>query len=337
MKVIDREDVFFFPLFAIALLVRWSRLPALRHAAARFLAALAYRFSRNKRRLMEQALDAAFGTLITPGERKAIIRGSLRSVWTELFTLVSGPLARPDYEPCEIRGLDHLHASLAAGHGVILWESNALAARWMPKRFLLERGFPLQQVHGFRDIGGFGCNNPELTMLRRLMIRPFVSRCEAYFVAGISVLPVDGSVAVFREFQRRLAQNQILCIAGDGLTGQKFVTVRYLGQSFRFATGMVSLAKATGAALHPIFCVPGEGGGYVLTVGERILAGRGGDREEMAREAVLSFARSLEELIRRFPNHYRNWHQVALEGNLNRKSVSLSGQSNGHDETAGLS
>jgi hypothetical protein len=52
---------------------------------------------------------------------------------------------------------------------------------------------------------------------------------------------------------------------------------------------------------------------------------------------VLSFARSLEELVRRCPNHYRGWHQVALEDNLNRGPVFLSGQSNGHDETAELS
>jgi lauroyl/myristoyl acyltransferase len=323
MKLIDREDLVLLPLFATALLVRWSRLPAIRRAAARFLAALAYRFSRTKRRLMEQAVNAACGTSITPGERKAIIFGSMRSVWTELFTLLSGPLARQDYLPCEIRGLDRLHTSLAAGHGVILWESNGLAARWMPKRFLLERGFPLHQVHGYYDIGGLYSTDPQLTIMRRRLILPLVSRCEAYFVAGASVLPADGSVAIFREFHRRMAQNEILCIAGDGLGGQKRVSVPYLGQSIRFATGMVSLAKATGAALHPVFCVPCEGGGYVLTVGECMAAGRHGDREDTAKEAVLTFARSLEQSVRRFPGHYRNWHQVALENCLSPKSQSL--------------
>jgi lauroyl/myristoyl acyltransferase len=313
MKLIDCEDLVRFPIFATALLVRWSRLPAIRHAVASLLAALAYRLSHAKRRLAEQAVNAAYGTSITPGERKAIILGSMRSVWMELFTLVCGPLARQDYLPCEFRGLDFLRTSLAAGHGVILWESNGLAARWMPKRFLLEHGFPVHQIHGCHDMGGLYSTDPGRTMMRRRLIRPFISRCEAYFVAGTSVLPADGSVAIFRELHRRLAQNEILCVAGDGLTGQKRVCVPYLGQSMRLPTGMVSLAKATGAALHPVFCVPAQGGGYVLTVGESIAAGRGGDREDTAREAVLSFARSLDQSVRRSPGQYRNWHQVALE------------------------
>lgn len=313
MNLIDREDLELVPLVFLALLLRWARLSWCRNLVATQLATLAFHFSREKRRLTEEALSAAFGSSLSKARRDAIVFGSMLGVWTELFALVAGPVARTEFDPCRVIGLDRLRTSLSAGRGAILWESNGFAYRWAAKRILKENGHLLQQVHGYQHLGGLKTSDPKGSWIRGRITRPLINRFEEYYVERIIDLPSDGSVAVFRDMRRQLADNKILCIAGDGLTGQKRLGVPYLGQTLHLATGMVSLAKATGAAIHPLFCLPLETGGSETIIEKRIPIMKAGSANEIARKALEDYAMILEQRVRARPELYRNWFQVARE------------------------
>jgi len=86
-------------------------------------------------------------------------------------------------------------------------------------------------------------------------IKPYFEKRAKQFVAEIIYLPHSDSLAFARILLSRLQQNAIVCIAGDGKNGRKLLPLKFLGATELFATGMVSLAKASGASIVPMFCL----------------------------------------------------------------------------------
>ena len=308
MKLLDSEDLVFVPPILLALAVRRIPIAAPRRILAHALGKLACVISRRKRRKIEKALLAAYGLSLSERETQAIVLRSLRSVWEEMFQLVAGPAARSEFNGCEVKGLEHLQSSLAKGRGAILWESNGMGARWMPKRILLEHGFGVHQIHGYNNLGGFLTLDAAGSRLKADFIKPFFDRCETYFLSGASYLPRNGSLGILRELERRLRRNEIICSAADGPLGHLHLSLPFLGSNVRFSTGMVSLAKLTGADLLPMFCVRTPEGGYKLTVEGPINLKRLESRKENYRASLAEYSQLLESCVRRYPAQYRNWH-----------------------------
>jgi lauroyl/myristoyl acyltransferase len=291
----------------LAFVTRGSWAGWIRRGLSDALGSLAYVLSREKRHRAERALTAAFGEGLPAARCREIVLRSLRGVWDELLTLVAGPGARAEFD-CRITGLRHLEGCLARGRGVILWESNGFGPRWMPKRVLRERGFPLHQVHGSDHLGGLNVAGSEATLARRMIAKPAFDRAERYFAAGLTYLSADTPHTPLRALRRRLTANDIVCIAGDGLLGRQHVAVAFLGATAHFATGMASLARYSGAPLVPMFCVPAGDGRWDLQIEEPITVRRETGRDEAVRQATERFARLLEHEILSHPEHYRNWH-----------------------------
>ena len=70
----------------------------------------------------------------------------------------------------------------------------------------------------------------EGTWLRERLMRPAYQRRESAFVAETLTIPVHSGMASGRVYARRLRQNAILCIAGDGRIARKLHPVEFLGQ-----------------------------------------------------------------------------------------------------------
>ena len=306
MKLVHREDFLAFSVLSMAFVAR--RFPGVRQRFADGLALMAYAFSRQKRAAMERALDAAFGARLTASQKKAVVLGSLRSVWEELFGLVAGAGARSEFDNCEIRGIEHLRASQSRGRGTILWESTGFGTRWMPKRLLEELGFRLLQVHASNHAGGFPSGDKEGSRLRGALLRPLVDRLEGYFLSELFFLRHDGSLSNLRELERRLRQNGLISVAADGVHGQRHLPLAVAGGTLRFPTGMVNLARLTGADLLPLFGVRRAEGGFALMIEAPIQMEDAGGRGAQVEGALAQYCQSLESYILRYPEQYRNWH-----------------------------
>lgn len=277
----------------------------------------AYHLSREKRRVMETNLEIAFGKTLDERQKRMIVRGAMEQVWKEMFEL-SLPPPEPGDLKIVVRGLEHLHAALEQGKGVILWESNSFGSRTLAKRILNARGLPVHQIHGPDNLGGFLAERRSESRLCRDWIRPFFDTREARFVSELIYLPDDNSLLYTRTLLERLQQNAILCVAGDGRFGKKLIRLHFLGQPVSFATGMSSLARLAGAPILILLCVQERDSRVCLRVGPPLKVEGKRSVVEAIPAALAEYAEVLEAEIRRHPEMYRNWHLVGTSGKMMR-------------------
>jgi lauroyl/myristoyl acyltransferase len=284
--------------------VRRSRSRRLADGAARALGALAYRVSRDKRRRMERYVDDGLGPL-PPAARARIVRGSFFTFWDETLAFV--PRIGTRAPTAELVGREHLEAARAAGRGAILWESGALGRRNVAKQVLARDGFPVHQVHSELHRAGFvGDRSP--SWLRDRVVLPYFETRERAFVADVVTLSHAASIAVVRTLLGVLRRNGIVCITADAAFGERLVTVPLLGTPKRFATGMVTLARTSGAALLPLFCVREDDGRIRVVVEPPVPTPPTGDRDAVRDAAIRRYAAMLDSYLRRHPDQYRSWH-----------------------------
>jgi lauroyl/myristoyl acyltransferase len=134
-----------------------------------------------------------------------------------------------------------------------------------------------------------------------------MERCEKPFLAEIIYLPRSDSLVFTRILLDRLKQNAILCIPGDGRSGKKLLSARFLGHTELFSTGMVSLARISGASILPMFCIQEERGKTSLIIEPPILIETEVGREQALEKGVVQYVSLLESYIRKYPKQYQNW------------------------------
>ncbi len=108
-----------------------------------------------------------------------------------------------------------------------------------------------------------------------------------------------------------LAENRIICSAGDGDWGERLLPIPFLGGIRHFPTGMVSLSRITGAPILPLFAVREPNGNLEIVLEAPLQIGPGTTRESAPREALAEFAGVLESWISKYPGLYRNWQSAA--------------------------
>jgi lauroyl/myristoyl acyltransferase len=277
---------------------------------ARTVAVVAYRLSRRKRRSSENNLVQVFEGTLSRERLQAIVRSSFYQFWLEVLSMPYRSVSQAAVDAVEMNGLEHLQAGLKQGNGVILWESSYFGRRLLAKEVLYKKGFAIEQVHAQTHLGGFGHSRDAASSVRERMIRPFFEHCERLFVKDIIYLTDPGSLRHTRVLANRLKQNRILCISADGPRGQKFISVPFLGRTLAFPTGIVSLAKISGAPILPLFCFADKKGRTKLTILPPVEISSEWEREQALERAILQFTAVLDGYIRRYPEQYRNWHYV---------------------------
>jgi lauroyl/myristoyl acyltransferase len=304
-------DLYNFGHFTLAESV--ARLPSagMRQAAIGALALAAYTLSHEKRRLIERNVALAFAGRVEPNETRRIAIGCFREFWQEMVDWVPSVGDRLPAREIEIRGLEHLRQAVARGRGAILWESNGFSRRVQAKRTLHAHGVPLHQTHGETHLGVMSSPPGEGTWLRERLMRPAYQRRESALVAETLTIPVHSGMASGRVYARRLRQNAILCMAGDGRIARKLHAVEFLGQSVTFAPGAVKLAQLAGAPLLPMFWAPAADGPPALEIDPPIIPSSVGDGDAVVVDCLQRFADALAARVMRWPEAYRNWHMVA--------------------------
>lgn len=306
MKLITVKD--FYLLAIVGLMqVNWFFSFRLRLFLVKALAFIAYRSSRTKRQLSEQNLSEAFGGKLNNESIRTIVKFSFHQIWQETFSIPRPGVRQVALKQLDIRGLEHLQSAMNNGKGAILWESSCFGRRLLAKRILHQHGFAVDQVHGENHLGGFGHSRGPESRTQHL-IRRFFDNCERPFVAEILYLRRQSSPAFTKALGKRLRQNGLICIAADARRGHKFIAAPFLGHTFFFPTAMVSLAKLTGAAILPLFCIQESGDRVRLIIESPIAIETDGDRERCLEQTIMRYAGLLESYIKKYPEQYRNWN-----------------------------
>jgi lauroyl/myristoyl acyltransferase len=303
-----------YPLCVVGLLkvLRWRILTPTRNMTVRCVALAAYFISGDKKQLSEEHLRQAFGHRLSRREIKSIVRRSYYEYWCDIFCLLRSKKEMAALERAELKGVEHLQNALERKNGVILWESICFGRRFTGKQILHEKGFAVCQVHNEDHMEAMlgGIRPP--TWVSQNVIKRFVEDCEQKFLRGIIYLPSSDSLVFTRNLLKRLKKNAIVCIAGDGKRGRKMVPVTFAGRNDCFASGMVSLAKISGAPILPMFCIYSDSDEKAKVIIEAPLSMElGCDRNRILQDSINRYIRLLENYIVLYPHHYRNWHVVA--------------------------
>jgi KDO2-lipid IV(A) lauroyltransferase len=309
MKILGILDLYSLFVIALIKIVSSFSSPLPKDLTVKSIAFAAYHFSKKKRRTIEKNISEALDGKLAESQRRKIAKGAFYEFWRETFSRRPTCQEKAAFKRIEIQGLEHLQRALENGRGVILWESNALGRRNLTKQILFENGFLIHQVYAEVHLRGFLTPAPDRynSWVREHLIKTEMEKFEKPFLAEIIYLPSSDSLVFTRILLDRLKQNAILCVPGDGRSGKKFVPIRFLGQTWLFSTGMVSLAKISGASILPIFCIQEKNGKENLIIEPPILIETGVGREQVLEKGVLQYVRLLESYIQKYPDQYRNW------------------------------
>jgi lauroyl/myristoyl acyltransferase len=302
VSIIRGRDLYLLAVLAMMVIVAPLPFEMPRRLVGTGVAAIAYRLSGRKRRRSEQGVERTFPDAMTPRQRTAIVKGAFRQFWQDPFI---SPRSVRTIDNAVV-GLSHVYEALAAGRGVILWESSQFGGRVAAKRILRDAGLSICQVHVHDHAGGFGTGGRRASFVQKRLIESHFDRHELRFVAEIVRLPLHEKVAGRRSLVRLLAENRIVCMANDGMYGQRFVSVPFLGHSRSVATGTVTLARATGATMLPMFCVEAPVGKWRVII-EPPIRSDAANRDQAAYDIAAQYVALLESYIRRYPDQYRTW------------------------------
>ncbi|MDH3688529.1 MAG: lysophospholipid acyltransferase family protein [Gammaproteobacteria bacterium] len=308
MKVVAAKDFYYLVVIGLVSLIGLVSSSKFKDLVVRTIGFIAYCFSRIKRKLIERNVSLAFEGQLSQQKLRNITIGALHGVWEEMLSWLPSDAKRSGVDQVRIHGMEQLREALEKGKGIILWESNGFGIRILAKKVLHANGFSVCQVHGVDNLGGFLTDDSEGTWVRSKWIKRFFDRCERHFVYAIINLPRADSFAAARRLKNILKQNRIVCVSGDGKMGHKLMSFDFLGHNEFFATGMVSLAKLSGATILPMFCIRERDGERHLFIESPIPVHPDGDRESGFRMSLSRYVSLMESYIRAHPEQYRNWH-----------------------------
>ena len=311
MRLAAPIDFYFLILITIVRVTSWFPYRSVRMAVARVLAGLSYHLSLSKRAAMKRSVTAALGDRLGDRELARILKGSFFDLWLEVLGTKPNRIDAEATTDARVIGWNHLEHALAAGKGVILWENGNFGRRFWAKQILDRKGVRVHQIRGANHLGGLEIDNATATWVRRCVIRPFFDDAERPYVAELIFLPSTGNLSYGRTLLQRLRENAAICVAADGEAGARLLAVPFLGVSYHFSTGMVSLARMSGAAIVPIVCRETDDGKACLIIEEAIRVGEDEDRERQIEQIIARYAALIEPYIQRDPASYRKWHRVA--------------------------
>jgi lauroyl/myristoyl acyltransferase len=314
MRLLTVQDLYWLCVILIIRVAGWLPSLGARKAVTRGAAWLGYHSARNRRRAIEEHVTRAFGGELSDAGRQRVVRTYFREYWREALSLLPTAPDRALLGQAHIQGWQHLQEALEAGRGVILWEASVFGSRNVAKRILQSKGIHVHQVHAPSHIGWEGLDDQSPTSwLREHVIIPVFRTWMGQSVAEIIWLPQTESLAFTRVLLDRLKQNAVLCSTADGRLGERPLQLEFLGHHASYATGLVSLARMSGAPLLPMFCMQDESGRPTLSIERPIRPDAHASRMTASARCVAEWLRLFDSYVRSYPEKYRGWHLFAWD------------------------
>jgi predicted LPLAT superfamily acyltransferase len=203
-------------------------------------------------------------------------------------------------------GLSHLESALARGRGAILW-GMSFCETLVVKIGLHRAGVALVHL----STANHGAAWPP-TGLGLRVVAPVYTAAETPYLAERVVIPPDQSLGYMRVLMDRLAANNCVSIAGDGVARRQNVAARLLGRDARFAPGAPGLAWKMGSALLPLHAVREGPLTYRIVIDEEIDVDRNLDKSSYIDRAVREFAGRLEQRVLEHPSDWAWYSHMVL-------------------------
>lgn len=201
--------------------------------------------------------------------------------------------------PLAIEGLAHIEHGLAAGNGVILWDSHFYFASLMTKVAMASAGH--RAVHLSQPTHGFSSSRFGIRVFN-----PLRTKAEDRYIAKRVVLSPQSATAAMRTLINRLGRNEVVSITVRA-RGARSVTVPLMAGEFTVATGAPDLAFRCGAALLPVFTLRMDDGSFKVIVEPPIQLPPEASRRAAAEAAAREYVRRLEPRLLAHPGQWMDW------------------------------
>jgi KDO2-lipid IV(A) lauroyltransferase len=265
-------------------------------------------FVAGERRMVKQNLLSLLGDKKNEQEIKSIIRRHF------VFLETRGPMhilpklkGFAKAKLWQIEGLHHLEAACSRGKGVILLTGH-FGYSPLIKYILKAWGYEVRRVRAQKS--------KKLKALKKAKRQlENSSRFRRSMYDRFHIEPAgfddDDLVADFnvRPLVQCLKKNEILLFLADALHAANFVELPLLGEPYPFATGYMSMAMMSDAAILPLFAVDHpEGFGVKIVIQKPLqLDGQRVQNLEAIRTNIARFVRLFESYVIQYPHLYNIW------------------------------
>lgn len=304
--------VAWYPLRWIVMATPWS----FAYWAGRLVGTLDSMISRGRTHRMVGNVLSVYGDTMTSRDALAISRRITQRHYVEHMEFYKFATLHKDELSDHIvfDGLDRLELELKKGKGVILVHMH-FGSKQFPLVALGLMDHPVSQI-GYRDIDA-----PDHSFIHKNVHLRIRNRIEATF--KMKHILIGSSL---RPAYEALKNNELLMIAGDGIggirgAGTNYVPIRFLGKTMMFPQGPARIARMTGSAIMPLFCIEMDGGKYKAVIGKPIEQQMTGDRDSDVLTNTERYIRIFEEYVNRYPDHWMFWEEFC-EGHLVRSTPS---------------
>ena len=214
----------------------------------------------------------------------------------------NGPMDwRPDLQ---VKGIDVIEDALSRGHGAILWVSHFVFGTLLTAMALERAG--LRPRHATLSSHGFSWSS-----FGRVVLNPIRCRVEERYLERI-VVDNEVAVAGMRTLMKTLASNGLVTIVAGAWAGRQIHELSFLNGKIKLATGPVSLARSTGAALIPVHGLWDRDAKVFRIIAEAPIPIPGhGNRHWLAEEVMGAYLERLRPWVLRFPGQWRGWVRMA--------------------------
>jgi protoporphyrinogen oxidase/lauroyl/myristoyl acyltransferase len=254
------------------------------------LAAGAYWFQRNKRRIIREELRRSYGRQMNATQLEAIVQVSFRLYVGFHIRDMFLPFLTPETVPrlLPVEGLHHLEKALEHGQGAVI-----LNPHFGPYLLIMpalgHRGYPIHQIALHAD-------TPEgRTPLDQKVYDIKFQNIQGKMPATFINLAQRSKV---REALSALRRNQIVLLPSTGREGLGWADVHLMNRSATLNTGMVKLAQTAGAVLIPAFVI--QENPFARVVIEKPIETAGRPIPDILQE----YADVLDGYIRNRPEHF---------------------------------
>jgi len=203
-----------------------------------------------------------------------------------------------------VRGQEHIEDALRAGQGCVLWVAHFIFAANVAKVGLHDLGYRVS--HLSRPDHGFSSTRFGLKVLN-----PIRSAYEDAHLAERIVFDRAHPAPALLRARKTVGKNGVVSFTAGAWEGSTVTEASFLGSRITLAMGPVWLARASGAALLPVFATRTSAPDtFVVEIGDPIAAGAALPEDQAMVDATRSFLRQLEPRVLANPGQWRGWSSL---------------------------
>lgn len=291
MITLVKEIVLWFVWFPLRSIIKYLPIRLL-YSTVDIFSPLYCLFSKNKRELITEEVRRLYGDRCNQKQIESVVKNSFSiHAKRQVENLLFGQLTKDKLDRIvSIQGFDHLQQALRKNNGAILLLAH-FGSFLLPLPVLGFKGYKVMQLGGKPLIEGTRPIHKKIFELRKSETdkMPFqFSRADQYL----------GSVV------RALKNNEIVVIAFDGRTGNKWIPVPLINRIAEFSPGPFNLAIKTGAAILPTFVVRGRDNNHTIVFEPPMDLEISEDQEEARKTSTERYSKIFERYLLRYPCHF---------------------------------